>query len=326
MAISEYAPGSGVVAAKKLWISGGLNRLPDRALPQRQYAVCHTCYRFYYQGIPSEVCPNQCGGDLKKGTMIEPRFGFIAAEPDGRPLGEERPPRLYSTKVLFMELAEGTEPTPLLEGPGGVVEGRFSRQGSLAVVNSARDRHFRHCQVCGFASPGGDRLGRKQGHLDPRTNPKNPKTCKGVMEVTDLGHTFVTDIVEFRFPQTVGTVPVNDRAVRFSLLAALLEGARRRLQVSQDDLAGVSYIDRAPVFALYDDVPGGAGLAREAYARAREVFESALQVCNECTCGEHSSCYGCLRSYRNQDFHQDLDRTLAAKVLADLLSQGSAGA
>jgi ATP-dependent helicase YprA (DUF1998 family) len=124
----------------------------------------------------------------------------------------------------------------------------------------------------------------------------------------------------------VGTLSVNDRAVRFSLLAALLEGARRRLQVSQDDLAGVSYIDRAPVFALYDDVPGGAGLAREAYARAREVFESALQVCNDCTCGEHSSCYGCLRSYRNQDFHQDLDRTLAAKVLADVLSQGSAGA
>jgi hypothetical protein len=78
--------------------------------------------------------------------------------------------------------------------------------------------------------------------------------------------------------------------------------------------------------ALYDDVPGGAGLAREAYARAREVFESALQVCNECTCGEHSSCYGCLRSYRNQDFHHLLDRTLAAKVLADLLSRGSAGA
>jgi ATP-dependent helicase YprA (DUF1998 family) len=147
-----------------------------------------------------------------------------------------------------------------------------------------------------------------------------------VIEVTDLSYTFVTDIVEFRFPQTVGSIPVNHPAVRFSLLAALLEGARRRLQVSQDDLAGVSYFDRAPVFALYDDVPGGAGLAREAYARAREVFESALQVCNECTCGEHSSCYGCLRSYRNQDFHQLLDRTLAAKVLADLLSQGSAGA
>src|SRR6185312_1828034 len=47
IAISEYAPGAGVVAAKKLWVSAGLHLLPNRGLPERQYAVCRQCNRLY---------------------------------------------------------------------------------------------------------------------------------------------------------------------------------------------------------------------------------------------------------------------------------------
>lgn len=57
IAISEYAPGAGVVAAKRLWVSGGLHLLPNRALPERAYAVCRECNRLYLENRPGGVPP-----------------------------------------------------------------------------------------------------------------------------------------------------------------------------------------------------------------------------------------------------------------------------
>lgn len=309
VAISEYAPGAGVVAAKRLWVSAGLHLLPNRALPERAYAICRQCNRLYL-GADLTTCP-QCTEPIRAGTMVQPIFGFVARDPDVKPLGEERPQRLYATRVLFHELGNPAPREALLAGGGAPsVMGRFSRQGSLAVVNDARGRHFRICHTCGYARIGGAAGG---GHHHPSTG----RTCTGPLVSADLGHTFTSDIAEFHFPG----LAQSDTASRASLLAALLEGARRTLQVSHGDLDGVSYIEhQVPIFALFDDVPGGAGLAREAFSRIREVIEAAISVCS-CTCGEHSSCYGCLRSYRNQHEHELLDRTGASEVLKGLVDR-----
>lgn len=310
IAISEYAPGAGVVAGKKLWVSGGLHLLPKRGLPERPYAICRQCNRLYLEGGLTACA--QCGEAVRGGgTLVEPVFGFVARDPDVKPLGEERPQRLYGTRVLFHELGDPQPREPVLLDVDGrpVVVGRFSRQGSLAVVNDGRSRHFRLCHTCGFARLGGAAGG---GHRHPATG----RACTGPLTTADLGHTFTSDIAEFNFPG----LTQSDPSFRASLLAALLEGTRRTLGVSQGDLDGVGYIDRGkPIFVLFDDVPGGAGLAREAFGRIREVLDSAANVCLSCTCGEHSSCYGCLRSYRNQHEHEMLDRTAAGEALQQLL-------
>ena len=307
IAISEYAPGAGVVAAKRLWVSGGLHLLPNRALPERAYAVCRECNRLYL-GSDLATCP-QCQEPIRGGTMVQPLFGFVSRDPEVKPLGEERPQRLYATRVLFHELGDPTPREVLLFGNGGPsVVGRFSRQGSLAVVNDARERHFRICHTCGFARIGG---GAGSGHHHPSSG----RPCTGTLVRADIGHTFTSDIAEFQFPGLVR----GDSAFRASLLAALLEGAGRTLQVGHGDLDGVTYLGhQVPIFALFDDVPGGAGLAREAFSRIREVVQAAKSVC-ACTCGEHSSCYGCLRSYRNQHQHELLDRSAAEGALSSIL-------
>lgn len=309
IAISEYAPGAGVVAAKRLWVSGGLHLLPNRALPQRAYAVCRECNRLYLGAADLASCP-QCQEPIRGGTMVQPLFGFVSRDPDVKPLGEERPQRLYATRVLFHELGDPSPRDVLLVGDSGpTVMGRFSRQGSLAVVNDARGRHFRICHRCGYAAIGGAAGG---GHHHPSSG----RTCTGALVSADIGHTFTSDIAEFHFPRLTRA----NSAFRASLLAALLEGARRTLQVGHGDLDGVTYLEhQVPIFALFDDVPGGAGLAREAYSRIRDVLEDANRVCS-CTCGEHSSCYGCLRSYRNQHEHEQLDRTAAGEALSALLN------
>ena len=67
---------------------------------------------------------------------------------------------------------------------------------------------------------------------------------------------------------------------------------------------------------LYDNVPGGAGLV--AQLEQKSVFKEVLTNARERVqdnCGCDSSCYGCLRSYRNQFAHPHLDRIRALETL-----------
>ena len=60
----------------------------------------------------------------------------------------------------------------------------------------------------------------------------------------------------------------------------------------------------------------GAGLARAAYNRIVDVVAAAVALCEGCTCGEASSCYGCLRTYGNQFEHEMLDRSIRRSIPA----------
>lgn len=69
---------------------------------------------------------------------------------------------------------------------------------------------------------------------------------------------------------------------------------------------------------LYDNVPGGAGLVAQLEhetAFSTMLDSAGLRVRGGCGCD--SSCYGCLRSYRNQFAHPYLTRVRALEVLND---------
>jgi hypothetical protein len=108
IAISEYAPGGEVVAAKRIWVSGGINRPPNRMWDERFYVVCPTCRRF--QSSQKEIGGTciACGANLAQGPrlagqFIRPEFGFLAEYKEPRPSGESRPQRLYSSRVYFSD-------------------------------------------------------------------------------------------------------------------------------------------------------------------------------------------------------------------------------
>ena len=100
-----------------------------------------------------------------------------------------------------------------------------------------------------------------------------------------------------------------------SALHALL-AATEDVGIAHNDMNGTIHPDGLKVwsFVLFDAVPGGAGHAR----RLREVlpglFLKARARVEECDCGVETSCYGCLRSYRNQADHERLERRLAISV------------
>ena len=333
IAISEYAPGGEVVAAKYIWVSGGLNKRPDRDWPTYYYAVCPECGRFHRSTTRIEGPCTVCGGNLfgwpkLYGEFIIPEFGFIVAD-SPRPSGEARPQRLYSSRVYFAEYAapEGKEssepqPEPLLSSAQVQIWKHYSRYGKLALVNSgSQNRGFRICYTCGFAKPAPEQpTGRRRRTSHTHDNPRTGKKCRGRLYTRHLGHEFITDVLELRFQGLLAST--IDYELWLSVLYALLEGASETLGIRRDDLDGTLYrysAGIAPAVVLYDNVPGGAGHVRRIADELKDVFLAAWERVDGCECGEETSCYECLRNYRNQYYHDQLKRGLARDFLSSVL-------
>lgn len=280
MAISEFAPGSSLVAAKRIWTGGGLYKLPDKRWEENAFAICPDCSRFNMQVGDQAVTQCQCGRNLPpnarnvSGIMVKPEFGFIAA-PDVRETTESRPPRSYASRVYFQNYDQQAaadapdsehqpepQPHPALTNAHIAIATRYSRFGQLVLVNHGPDGYgFHICPMCGFAQPipasamatptpvGGRRRGgsQRQRQTIKHKNPRNGRDCPAdnLMQ-RRLGHSFITDVLEIRLngllPMQHQFQPAQDeKSLWFTLLYALLEGASRALNIRRDDLNGTVY-------------------------------------------------------------------------------------
>lgn len=324
MAISEYAPGGRVVAGKWIWESTGLRILPGRQLPEYRWAVCDECaaFRRALGGLPP--CP-LCGSDRVRpghaGTYVLPLFGFVGRRSTERP-GEARPRRASLTETYFGQYQDQTPP-PLrvVEGLDGFVEVelRTSRQGLITVLNRGpQGRPFRICRACGYAelTPPGRRTKKSgAGHQDPR---RSERICSGALTAVQLGHEYLTDVIEIRLHADLGAAPEG-----ISTLHALLE-ATPVLDIDREEIDGTLYHHtpgEPPAIVLFDSVPGGAGHTRRLAdpGELGRLIRAAYERVARCSCGEETSCYGCLRSYENQPVHEKLARGPARDLLARLI-------
>ncbi len=331
LAIAEYAPGCEVVAGGFLWQSRGLKTRPRFDWPKFDYVICSHCgrYRSKRHEVSDpilQVCQG-CGATQdrlsKKGTFVVPEFGFVTGEKPRRPT-EARPERTYASRVYFAAEgnAEGNQET--LERNGVRLTTQFSRSGKLAVVNSSL---FAICSQCGYGHAARAVSAREQsgaGHAPPWSL-DSARTCNGMLNYWNLGHEFQTDLFELR-------VQGLNRPQKFwlSLLYALLEGAAAALSIRRQDLDGCLYSAEGayslPALVLFDDVPGGAGHVRRIGECLDEVLRAARDhLDGRCGCGGgkggagETSCYGCLRNYRNQWLHDQLARGPVFQFLDNLL-------
>lgn len=324
VAITEYAPGSEIVAAKTLWRSDGLRVQPGLAWPRREWAACKVCGAVR-QGLtrPPEcaVCGSSEVDGRLSGDLIIPVFGFVGSNSGKRP-GDSRPGRGFSSQSYFSEYQDSAPDLELVEdlSHGGVLtHRRSSRQGQITVINRGPgNRGYQVCDRCGYAAPAPIPVatgGRKRdaGHRDIRRPGK--KDCTNWLKTSFLGHEYLTDVVEIRTSR-----PMTDREAR-STLYALLEGAAR-LSIKRDELDGTLYtygVGAPSAFVIFDTVPGGAGHAQRVGREIADVARAALERVEQCECGPETSCYQCLRSYGNQIWHEELSRGAATTVLRDLL-------
>lgn len=328
VAITEYAPGSEIVAAKTLWRSDGLRVQPGLAWPRREWAACRVCGAVR-QGLtrPPEcaVCGSSEVDGRLSGDLIIPVFGFVGSNSGKRP-GDARPGRGFSSQSYFSEYRDTAPELELVEelSHGGVLTyRRSSRQGQITVINRGPgNRGYQVCDRCGYAAPapipaatGGRK--RDAAHRDLRRPGK--KDCTNWLKTSFLGHEYLTDVVEIRTSR-----PMTDREAR-STLYALLEGAAR-LSIKRDELDGTLYtygVGAPSAFVVFDTVPGGAGHAQRVGREIAEIAQTALERVEQCECGPETSCYQCLRSYQNQVWHEELSRGAAIAVLRDMLGMTS---
>lgn len=301
-AISEYAPGGRVVANKLEWESYGIKVVTGKAWPVRHYQYDEA--RSFRQWNEGDLEAPQ---NARK--YLIPEFGFVTPlfkkprEPRGRAH------RVYTTRPFFRGFSDDTQPETreFLD-----VQITKAQPGTLVILCEGRhQKGFYICCKCGTHS-----TERKAKH----TTPSDTK-CNGTLQQFSLGHELVTDVVRLQFPKMSG------EWTAYSVAYAVLFGAAESLNVPSTDLnvtiaAGATTGESTIV--LYDNVPGGAGLvAQLEHANTfREVPTNAAERVQG-TCGCDSSCYGCLRSYRNQFAHPYLYRKTAAQFLESALNRPS---
>lgn len=290
-AIAEYAPGGKVVANKREWESKGIKVVIDKEPPVRHYEYNNALdFRQW-----SEAGPEGPGMARK---YLVPIFGFVTplfGEPS-EPRGRVR--RLYTTRPFFHDF---NTPRPETKTIRNVRVTKSS--GTLVVLCEGRNGEgFYICRSCG-------------AHMtDPKVKHTSPSGsgCSGRLGRFSLGHELVTDVVRIQFPR------LRDEWDAYSVAYAVLLGAAETLDVPDTDLnVTITGSDSGEAaIVLYDNVPGGAGLV--AQLEQESVFDRMLRNARERVqgnCGCDMSCYGCLRSYRNQFAHPHLNRTRALKVL-----------
>lgn len=317
LAISEYGPGSSVVAGGYVWRSAGLKVLPDRRLEEISYYHCPCgAFQIVPPGTRPAACPH-CGESHKQahaGRYVRPEFGFVTTDQAPQRASTRRPERQYATRIAFANYVGDHAQEYVLRWPGVYVGEPGSAR--LVSINSGKgQRGFRFCQDCGFAEPvaAGRRSGSRE-HARPRGG-----TCRGTIAWgVDLGHDVITDVLELRLysPRIIG----QDQWC--SVAYALAEGAATALAIKREDVDVVIRVatDGGESVFLFDTVPGGAGHVMRIHEHLSSVLRAAYDRVAECSCEDTTSCYECLRTFGNQRFHNALQRGIAKGFLGTALS------
>lgn len=332
LAISEFAPGSEIVANKKVWKPYSLNMSRMKGWPVQQYAICKGCGRLFAYHVDlgnsfEERETDCCNEPLNYHFYVQPVFGFSTKADDiPKNPGERRKAKPLPSRVKFdtyvdeeLELTE-TYQNIVNIGPHEI-DIKYSSRGKMVIVNNGGGMGYSLCKRCGYIAQTKEYTSNKEktGHKT-----KMGKNCENTyLHNIHLGHDFITDVVEIKLPLI--SKKFIEKSFWPSLLYAVMEGASIELGIARSEIGGCLYradgeYETNTSIILYDDVPGGAGHAKKISQRIRGVLENAkLKVTGSCGCSEETSCYGCLRSFENQFYHEILQRGIAQEYLTELL-------
>ncbi|MGH9228024.1 MAG: DEAD/DEAH box helicase [Acidimicrobiales bacterium] len=330
MAILEFAPGARVVAANHLWVSKGIRQSPGKDLPMYEWGICEGCGVLRSQVVTADTDRDEvlvdpcahCGSELfasgQRGRYVVPEFGFVGDRDPNEP-GETRPPREGYLQTYFAEY-RGSPPDPETIDLGGVpIVSRTSRRGWVTVFNRGRTGHgFAFCNWCGYASdqrPARPKKGQRAPHAAPHSGTRE---CSGPILTIDLGHRYLTNVMELEVPLDKSSAGRDVAAL--STLHGLI-AALPVIGVSQGDVGGSLSVSPAGQrsIVMFDEVPGGAGHTRFVRDRLADLVAAAIERVGGCSCGQDTSCYGCLRTYTNQRDHDRLIRGASLEVLTALV-------
>jgi len=322
--ISEYAPGSEIVADGKLFASAGIDK-QNRELELLDYRACPVCRRVELGRHNSlqPLCP--CGAAGTAPALPRPYItpiGFTTRVTD--PVEDAKLHRVKAPPTSEVFLVDSAPPEAFQQHAAlfGVTYG-YRRDGHLFRANKGRRaQRFRLCLSCGSLV--------QQG-----TNHEAPwgSRCNGQPQLVDLACEFRTDTLQIRFDGlAVPPQPVQDDKFWLSLQAAFLSSAAETLSIPARDIDGTYRSQSERGFRgeliVYDRVPGGAGYCERICEELPHILSRAWERTARCPnpmCDPSGSCYACLRTYGNQFQWNALDRgAIAAWLIQFQTANGDA--
>jgi len=323
IAIAEFAPGASVVANKRLWTSYAVKRVPDKEWDRSSYSVCRVHGVFHpWRTEEERRALTPCCDKLRDGApqYVIPEFGFTTGRIERPKEPKRRPNRQYSTRP-YVESTSALPPQQEIPASRPLLR-VFQPSPSTMVVlcEGQHGRGFNICFECGTNVRSTSKNGSSKAHRTPFN-----RACTGQARRVTLAHRFSTDAIRLQFLERAASAAHEGFA--WSLAYALVEGAASVTGAPTSDLSvTVTHTDTSalPHIVLYDSVPGGAGLVATLHDpdQLRRALEEALvRVNGACGCGHDDSCYGCLRSYRNQFVHTQLRRGPTKEYLEHVLAR-----
>lgn len=330
----EFCPGQTVYARGHRWAVRGLALHRPGALgtgrgPERfAYTVCPGCGLAQSSNNNCRRCNAELPGANEEAWDTAAFQAWLAeVEPDSE---EERQQGTYDVRPhpqrdvqaqrwnigdWILELRRQEQIWWINHGPlgaGGDADG---------AGNGQQPEGFRMCPNCGelvrpvIQPQEQPRRGRRQAR-DPRADQDpHAQRCTGEPRQIALGQQNRADTLRL-VVQGLAEQGEDGVAWAWSVGTALLEGARRHFELDDDDLDVIVQTakdadgrSRALEILWVDKVLGGSGAIDALLRQFPQVARAAVRHLEGHDCP--SSCYRCLRSYRNQRVHGILNWRLA---------------
>ncbi len=339
VAIGEYAPGRAIVVDKQTYQIGGFyypgseRRYGQASTPARAYTEdpnyvkqvisCSECGWFGLMEENTKSCPFCGNSDLEIAREMLRPWGFAPRNAEAIPDAQLSEEYTAVQQPLYSTLPDAEEMN-FAPGCKNIRIASRTNQRIIMLNRGAEDKGFMVCKDCGAAMPG-DTV----SVLNDISRPYKSKFAKSKCRHTNclnvnLGYDFITDmlVLEFTIDDRVIDTRRNDnpwlaRAAQ-SMAEALRLVASKKLDVEFTELvtgyrfrtgSETSYVD----IYLYDSLSSGAGYTVSISDAIDELLDDMIKLLNSCDCT--SACSKCLKHYRNQYAHGNLDRFAALQLL-----------
>ena len=344
IALSQYAPGKEVWIDGRLWTSGAIySPMGDERFnawdQRRLYYECSFCgYAHtvpYLEGVLGET--RDCEACGRKGIfgparswLRPPSFAHPVSKDEGT-TPDDQPAKSYATRAKL------SAPTPDEEDKWTKLNSQLRvhhmRQHLLVTNRGPRREGYTYCTRCGLIEPTAAPKGTVgAAHRKPYPDDRDPNCAGGrATKGLVLGTDFITDVllISIRVAAPVILAPgllATDVALR-TISESVTKAACLKLGIEAQELQAeyrpalteAGRAGREAEIYIYDTLPGGAGFARRVGELGISVFETALDILENCPEKCDRSCYRCLRSYKNKFEHDLLDRHLGASLLRYLI-------
>jgi len=314
MAITEYAPGCQVVANGKIITSNNIKKIKGMEWDRYAYVKCPDCQTTTIQRyVDEETFPHtiECSNpdchlsnDVSSNDcFIIPKFGFQYNRIERATINK---PRRSRGKTYVYKGSQNHKPEEFRIGKiTGILEHNIDDE----LIAHTNDSYW-ICNNCGFGS---------KKRCESHNVPWDPNTECGNkwLHQMRLGTVFRTDVAILHFDDECDL----DNDGHLSVLYALIEGLALTFNIEKGEISGCLRRRGKNSFdyVLFDNTPGGAGYVKAiSETNMPSIVNKSISMLKSCNCGGPEgdcSCYGCLRNYTNQSYHEKLKRGIALRYL-----------